>query len=135
MSVYDHELSEVEVLGWEGFISRQWESIFVGYRSWTGLRKMGRLWSDLIEVGLECSQDVADRLVRSGLIDGPDRGLPGLKDPRAIVSGMIGVLADLPAVMAELEPEVSARLLGEHARLLGFIQASALGLYDGADEA
>jgi hypothetical protein len=50
--VYDHDPSEVEVLGWDEFIARQWESIFIGYRSWVGLRRMGRRWSDLIEAGL-----------------------------------------------------------------------------------
>ena len=42
--VYDHDPSEVEVLRWEEFIARQWESIFAGYRSWVGLRRMGRRW-------------------------------------------------------------------------------------------
>jgi hypothetical protein len=35
--VYDHDPSEVELLGWDEFIARQWESIFIGYRSWVGL--------------------------------------------------------------------------------------------------
>ena len=38
--MYDHDPEEVESLGWEEFIARQWESIFTGYRSWTGLRTM-----------------------------------------------------------------------------------------------
>jgi hypothetical protein len=50
--VYDHDPEEVEDLGWEEFIARHWDSIFVGYRSWTGLRKLARRWSDLIEIGL-----------------------------------------------------------------------------------
>jgi len=56
-----------------------------GYRSWAGLRTMGRRWGDLIEAGLGCSQDAADRLVKSGLIDGPDRGLQGA-DAGTVVS-------------------------------------------------
>jgi hypothetical protein len=123
--VYDHDFSEVQQLGWEEFIARQWESIFVGYRSWTGLRTMGRRWSDLIEVGLGCSPGVANQLVRSGLIYGQDHGFQERTDAQAVVSGMIGVLADLRsdlAGMAEQEPEASIRLLEQHARLLRFIR-------------
>jgi len=128
--VYDHDPSEVEELGWEEFIARQWESIFIGYRSWAGLRKMGRRWGDLIEAGLGCSQEIADGLVSSGLINGPDRGLQETTDAHALVSGMIAVLADVRgglAEMAEVEPEISASLLDQHARLLGFVEAYAFG--------
>jgi MFS family permease len=50
--VYDHDPDDVAVLGWEEFTLQQWESIFFGYRSWAGLRTLGRRWSDLIEAGL-----------------------------------------------------------------------------------
>ena len=132
--VYDHDPGEVEELGWEEFMARQWESIFIGYRSWAGLRKMGRRWSDLIEAGLGCSQEVADRLVKDGLIEGPDRGLQEVADAQTVVSGMIGVLEDVRADlvrMAELEPEVSASLLKRHARLLRFARTYAFGRDDG----
>ena len=131
--VYDHDPSEVEVLGWEEFIACQWESIFAGYRSWVGLRRMGRRWSDLIEAGLGCSQEIADRLVKDGLIDGQDRGLQEGTDAQFVVSGMIGVLTDFRAGlagMAELGPEVLSGLLARHARLLGFIRAVALARDD-----
>ncbi len=127
--VYDHDPSEVEVLGWDEFIARQWESIFVGYRSWVGLRRMGRRWSDLLEAGLGCSQEIADRLVKGGLIGGQDRGLQEGTDAQLVVSGMIGVLADFRAGLAaraELGPEVRSELLTQHARLAGFIRALAL---------
>ena len=127
--MYDHDPCEVEELGWEEFIARQWESIFAGYRSWAGLRTMGRRWGDLIEAGLGCSQEVADGLVRSGLIAGPDRGLQGA-DAEAVVTGMIGLLADVRTDLAQmtgLEPGLSARLLDQHARLLRFVQVYALG--------
>jgi hypothetical protein len=136
--VYDHDPEEVESLGWEEFIARQWESIFTGYRSWTGLRTMGRRWSDLIEVGLGCSQDVADRLVRSEVIDRPDRDLEGATDAGAVVAGMADVVADVRAALAGLTglaPEVLAALLERHAKLLSFIRLCAFGPEDGEDPA
>jgi hypothetical protein len=132
--VYDHDPEEVESLGWEEFIARQWESIFTGYRSWVGLRRMGRRWSDLIEVGLGCSQDVADQLVRAEVIDRPDRDLEGTADPRAVVAKMAGVLTDMRADLAEMsevDPELSATLLEQHAKLLTFIRAWVFGADDG----
>jgi hypothetical protein len=136
--VYDHDPEEVESLGWEEFIARQWESIFTGYRSWTGLRTMGRRWSDLIEVGLGCSQDVADRLVRSEVIDRPDRDLEGATDAGAVVAGMADVVADVRAALAGLTglaPEVLAALLERHAKFLSFIRLCAFGQEDGEEPA
>ena len=131
--MYDHDPEEVESLGWEEFIARQWESIFAGYRSWTGLRRMGRRWSDLIEVGLGCSQDIADQLVRIEVIDRPDRDLEGAGDAHTVVVKMTGVVADIRTDLAELgeeDPELSARLLDQHARLMSFIRACAFGRDD-----
>jgi hypothetical protein len=134
--VYDHDPEEVESLGWEEFIARQWESIFTGYRSWTGLRTLGRRWSDLIEVGLGCSQEVADQLVRAEVIDRPDRDLEGATDAGAVVSGMASVVVDVRGALAELTalaPEVSAGLLEQHARFLSFIRFCAFGQEDGEE--
>jgi hypothetical protein len=128
--VYDHDLEDVEVLGWAEFIARQWESIFAGYRSRNGLRKMCRRWSDLFEIGLGCSQDIADMLVRTEIIDRADRDLEGAPDAQAVVSGMAEVLADLRAdlvELAEVDPGLSARLLEQHARLLSYVHAYAFG--------
>jgi hypothetical protein len=132
--VYDHDPEEVEELGREEFIARQWESIFAGYRSWAGLRRTARRWSDLVEVGLGCSQEVADRLVRAQIIDRADRDLEGATDPGAVVSGMVGVLADMRAElteMSDLGPEPLARLLDQHSWLLSFLRAHVLGQDDG----
>ena len=131
--MYDHDLEEVESLGWEEFILRQWESIFTGYRSWAGLRTMGRRWSDLIQAGLGCSQDVADQLVRAEIIDRADRDLEGKTDAEAVVSGMADVLTDIRADLADLsevDPQLSARLIEQHARLLGFIRWYVFGVDD-----
>ena len=132
--MYDHDLEEVESLGWEEFILRQWESIFTGYRSWAGLRTMGRRWSDLIEVGLGCSQDIADQLVRTEIIDRQDRDLEGATDAQAVVFGMADVLTDMRADLADMSglgPELSASLLERHALFLEFIRACVLGADDG----
>lgn len=128
--MYDHEPGEVAELGWEEFILRQWELIFTGYRSWTGLRTQGRRWTDLIEAGLGCSQDVADQLVSEAVIRGPDRNLEGAADPAAVVSGMTEALADMPAALAALPglpPATIDGLLRQHARLLSFIEDQAAG--------
>ena len=54
----------------------------------------------------------------------------GTADAQAVVSGMVGVLADLRADlldMGEAEPELSVGLLEQHARLLSFIRVCAFG--------
>jgi hypothetical protein len=127
--VYDHDPDELEALGWEEFITRQWESIFVGYRSWVGRRSLSRRWSDLFEVGLGCPQEIASRLATDEIIDRADRDLEGAGgNAEALLSGMIEVVADLPddlAEMSELGPDISAEILDQHARLLGFVRAYA----------
>ena len=125
--VYDHDLQEVEELGWEEFIARQWDSIFVGYRSWSGMRTIARRWSDLIEAGLGCSQEIADQLVQAEIINGPDRGLEGA-DAAAVVSGVVAVLADVRMDLAEsaLDPQAAAKLLDQHDKLLRFLRSYAL---------
>jgi len=128
--MYDHDPADVAVVGWEEFVLRQWESVFFAYRSWAGLRTLGRRWSDLIEAGLGCSQEVADRLVKAAVINGPARSVDGAGDAADIVSGMTEVLARIPAVlgdMAGLGPGVTVTLLEQHARLLTLIQAQELG--------
>jgi hypothetical protein len=128
--VYDHDPDDIAVLGWDEFILRQWESIFVGYRSWAGLRTLGRRWTDLIEAGLGCSQEVAEELVNAVVINCPDRHLEGETDAAVIVAGMTGVLADIPAALretADLAPAAIGPLLAQHARLLSFIQDEVLG--------
>jgi hypothetical protein len=98
--VYDHDPDEVRRLGWDEFIARQWESIFVGYRSSTGLRRTCRRWSDLLEAGLGCSQDTADLLVRAGI--------------------------DL-LEMGEIAPEQLEGLLRRHTRLRALARRLAFG--------
>jgi hypothetical protein len=138
--VYDHDLEELAALGWDEFMARQWESIFTGYRTRVGLRRICRRWSDLLEVGLGCSQELADLLVRREILDRADRDLEGLTDAGALVAGMAGLVADVRADLAELEPVQpgpAATVLAAHARLLAFLRAYAFGDDgdDGAGEA
>lgn len=124
--VYDHDLEDVAALGWEEFIARQWESIFIGYRSWVGRRSIFRRWSDLFEAGLGCSQEIAGRLARSEIIDRADHDLEDAANVEILLSEMIDVVADVRDDLAEMsEPGsgLSARILDRHARLLGFVRA------------
>jgi hypothetical protein len=127
--VYDHDADDIEALGWAEFITRQWESIFAGYRSWTGLRRIGRRWSDLIEAGLGCDQQTADRLVRAEVIDRADRDLEGSRRAAVLVREMFAVVADLPRAIGELaeygevSPGQARDLLAAHARLLAHLRA------------
>jgi hypothetical protein len=90
--VYDHDQGELEVLRWEEFVTRQWESIFAGYHSWTGLRRICRRWGDFIEAGLGCPQDIADLLVRAEIIDRPDRDIESAPNAAAVLDRMAAVL-------------------------------------------
>ena len=128
--MYDHDLDEVRRLGWEEFIARQWESIFVGYRSSAGLRRSCRRWSDLIEVGLGCSQDIADLLVRAEIVQRADRDLEGARDVGELLAGMDQVLADVRidlTEMGEIPPEQLDGLLRGHARLRALARRLAFG--------
>ena len=128
--VYDHDPEDVAALGWEEFIAQQWESIFAGYRGRAGLRRICRRWSDLLEVGLGCSQEVADLLVRGEIIDRADRDLEGTTDAGALVAEMVAVLADVRPDLQDLAgaPDGPASgLLEAHAKLLRFIRGYAFG--------
>ena len=131
--MYDHDPEDVLALGWEEFIARQWESIFAGYRARAGLRRICRRWCDLLEAGLGCSQDVADLLVRSEIIDRADRDLEGTIDAADLVAGMAAVLADVRTDLLDLAGAPDgppAGLLEAHARLLSFIRGYAFGTDD-----
>jgi len=131
--VYDHDPEDVLALGWEEFIARQWESIFAGYRARAGLRRICRRWSDLFEAGLGCSQDVADLLVRSEIIDRADRDLEGTIDAADLVAEMAAVLADARTDLLDLAGATdrpATGLIEAHARLLSFIRGYAFGTDD-----
>src|SRR5215469_13730494 len=119
--MYDHDREDIDVLGWEEFILRQWESIFLGYQRTTAVRTVGRRWCDLIEVGIGCSQDIADELVRNEIIEREDRTMAGARTSTALLEEMTGVLEDLADAlirMPQIPPEQLADLLRQQARLV-----------------
>jgi hypothetical protein len=132
--VYDYDAEDVDILGWDEFIARQWELIFAGYRKGSGLRKTGRRWSDLMQVGLGCSQEMADLLVRSQIIGRVDRDLEGSADSLDVLAGMYDALADMRADLVEIIGEglAAAGLLDDYARLLAAAHSYVFGKEPGA---
>src|SRR5215469_15706295 len=119
--MYDHDRDDIDVLGWEEFILRQWESIFLGYRHTTAVRTVGRRWCDLIEAGIGCSQEIADELVRNQIVEREDRTLASARNSTALLEEMTQVLeglADALIRMPQIPPDQLADLLRQHARLV-----------------
>jgi hypothetical protein len=122
--MYDHDREDIDVLGWEEFILRQWESIFLGYRSTAAVRTVGRRWSDLIEVGIGCPQDIADELVMTEIVEREDRTLASAANPTELLAEMIGVLDGLSEALTRLPqvlPDQLAGMVEQHARLVRVI--------------
>jgi hypothetical protein len=126
--MYDHDREDIDVLGWEEFVLRQWESIFLGYRSTTAVRTVGRRWCDLIEAGIGCSQDVADELVRDQIVEREDRHLASARNSTALIDEMTDVLeglADALAQMSQIPADQLAELLKRHALLVRVVTATS----------
>lgn len=128
--MYDNDPDDVEALGWDRFVTGVWESIFVGYRSFSGIRTIGRRWSDLLQGGLGCSEGLADELVRAEIILRQDRDLLVMKDPDELMRAMGQALADIGTDLAEddsLDPAERSRLLAAHAELWQFLRDDTFG--------
>ena len=124
--MYDHDLGELEDLGWDEFVRRQWDAVYTAYRTGRGRRTLCRGWADLLEAGLGCPQNLADQLVRLEILDRADRDLEGTVDPRALVTGMTQVIADVRVDLLSLGPEELGAalpgLLDRHAALQDFLR-------------
>jgi hypothetical protein len=123
-----HALTGQDALGWDEFVLRQWESIFLGYRSNAGIRAVGRRWSDLIQAGLGCSQEVADLLVKAEFLDRVDRDLEGARSQTELVARMTDVLIDLASALSDLPqipPDRLAALVEQHTLLVDALVGSA----------
>jgi len=128
--VYYADTADIEELGWDRFISGAWETIFVDYRSTAGIRSICRRWSDLLQAGLGCSQEVADELVRSQVMMRQDRDLMSIRDPERLLAAMDEVLADIGSDLAELDevgPAERAALVTAYHELRGFLRDNFLG--------
>jgi hypothetical protein len=133
--VYDNDLEDIDEVGWDRFVAGIWESIFVGYRT-SGIRTIGRRWSDLLQAGLGCSQELADLLVRNQVLLRMDRDLIAVRDPEELVTEMHQIVADVGADLAELtelRPADRAGLLAAHTRLRTFLRDGVLELADDQD--
>jgi hypothetical protein len=123
--VYDEDLADIDEIGWDRFIYGAWEAIFLGYRSFGGIRSIGRRWSDLLQAGLGCPEEIADILVRDQVIVPQDRDLMAIKDPERLMAAMAAVLADIGSELAELAGIGLADregLLAAHQRLTQFLR-------------
>jgi hypothetical protein len=127
--VYDYDEDDLAELGWERFVTMVWESIFVGYHRFTGIRTIARRWSDLLQGGLSCPAEVADELVRLEVIEMEVRSGLSSKDPATALAAMDEVMADMDADLAELEwvpADESSRLRAGLGRLRTFLAAGQL---------
>jgi len=124
--VYDNDLADIEEIGWDRFIYGAWESIYLAYRS-SGVRSIGRRWSDLLQAGLGCTQELADVLVRDQVIVRQDRDLMAIKDSERLLAAMDEVLADIGSELGELAgigPADRESLLAAYQKLAEFLRAN-----------
>jgi len=124
--VYDSDLADIEEIGWDRFIYGAWEAIYLGYQL-SGVRSIGRRWSDLLQAGLGCTQELADVLVRDQVIVRQDRDLMAIKDSERLLAAMDEVLADMGSELGELAgiaPADRERLLAAHQKLTEFLRAN-----------
>jgi hypothetical protein len=134
--MYDHDREDIDVLGWEEFILRQWESVFLGYRSSAAIRTLGRRWVDLIEAGIGCSQGIADELVRTEIVEREDRTMAGARNSAALLEEMTEVLEGLAGAlirMPQIPADQLAELLKQHARLIRVVTGESADEEDVAD--
>jgi hypothetical protein len=131
--VYENDPADLAEFGWDNFVARVWESIFVAHRSNRGIRTIGRRWSDLLQGGIGCSEELADELVRAEIMQQEDRAIRTSKDPLVTLAAMDEVLADMGLDLAELDeirPAERSRLIAEHARLRKFLLEISSGQED-----
>ena len=123
--MYDSDQADIDEIGWDRFVYGAWEGIFLGYRSFGGIRSIGRRWSDLLQAGLGCPEQIADVLVRDQVIVRQDRDLMAIKDPGRLMAAMAEILADVGSELGELAgitPADRERLLAAHQRLTEFLR-------------
>jgi hypothetical protein len=128
--MYDYSQSDLDELGWDKFVTNAWQSIFVGYRRFTTIRTLGRRWSDLLQGGIGCTEELADELVRLEIMMYEARAALPSKDPIFVLNAMDEVLAAMGSDLAAAEwirPDDRDQLLARHARLREFVRELAFG--------
>ncbi len=126
--MYENDPADLAEIGWEKFVTGIWESIFVGYQTGRGVRTLGRRWSDLLQAGTGCSEELADELVRLEIVQREDRVTLRRRNPLELLDAMDSILADMGEDLAEAEdvrPSERAQLVAGLARLRGFLRESA----------
>jgi hypothetical protein len=123
--MYENDPADMAEIGWERFVTGIWESIFVGYQTGRGVRTLGRRWSDLLQAGMDCSEELADELVRLEIVQREDRVTLRKRDPLDMLAALDDILADMGRDLAEMDgvqPGERARLITGLARLRGFLR-------------
>jgi hypothetical protein len=125
--MYENDPADMAEIGWERFVTGIWESIFVGYQTGRGVRTLGRRWSDLLQAGIDCSEELADDLVRLEIMQREDRAALRRRDPLDLLAAMDDILADMGADLAEMDyvrPADRAELTAGLTRLRGLLRES-----------
>ncbi len=125
--MYENDPADIAEVGWEKFVTGIWESIFVGYQTGRGVRTLGRRWSDLLQAGMDCSQELADELVRLEIVQREDRVTLRRRDPLELLAAMDDILADMGDDLADVDtvrPGERAALTTGLARLRSFLRES-----------
>jgi hypothetical protein len=128
--MYDYTEADLNELGWDRFVTDAWQSIFLGYRRFTTIRTLARRWSDLIQGGIGCTEDVADELVRAEIMMYEGRAALPSRDPMFVLNAMDEVLADMGTDLAAVEwirPGERDDLLARLERLRAFVRHLAVG--------
>lgn len=98
--MYDYADDEVALVGWEAFVTRQWELIFAGYSNGAGLRRSARRWADPLMGGAGLPVSVADELVRTAVLGHPELAPEDVRNLEAVRLRMLAIL-DVLAVAFE----------------------------------
>jgi hypothetical protein len=128
--MYGYSEGDLEELGWDRFVTDAWQSIFVGYRRFTTIRTLARRWSDLLQGGIGCTEELADELVRIEIMMYESRAALPSRDPMVVLDAMDDVLADMGADLAAVEwirPDDREQLVARLARLRAFVRELAVG--------
>ncbi len=128
--MYDYNQADLDELGWDQFVADVWASIFLGYRKFTTIRTLGRRWSDLLQGGIGCTEEVADELVRLEIMMHEGRAALASREAGFVLNAMDEMLVAMGASLAAadwIRPDDRDRLLARHAQLRAFVRELVFG--------